>query len=31
MKPGEQAYLKECFYHGTRILLEMERTGTSDL
>jgi len=31
LRDWEQSYLKECFYYGVRILLELERSGTSDL
>ncbi|MGB8706437.1 MAG: hypothetical protein WCD72_00595 [Dehalococcoidia bacterium] len=31
LRDWEQAYLKECFYRGIRILLELERSGISDL
>jgi hypothetical protein len=27
----ELAYRKECFYHGLRVLLELERSGKSKL
>lgn len=31
LRDWEQAYLNECFYRGIRILLELERSGESDL
>jgi len=31
LRDWEQAYLKERFYYGVRVLLELERNGMSDL
>ena len=31
LRDRKQAYPKECFYRGIRILLELERSGESDL
>lgn len=31
LRDWEQAYLKECFYYGIRVLLELERTGSTSL
>ena len=30
LKQWELAYQKECFYYGIRVLLELERDGTTD-
>jgi hypothetical protein len=31
LRDWELAYRKECFYHGIRVLMELERTGTTKL
>ena len=31
LRDWELAYRKECFYHGIRVLLELERQGKSKL
>jgi len=31
LRDWEEIYLKECFYYGIRVLLELERHGKTDL
>jgi hypothetical protein len=31
LRDWELAYRKECFYHGIRVLMELERSGKSKL
>lgn len=31
LREWEEAYRKECFYYGIRVLLELERSGSTDL
>lgn len=31
LEDWELAYMKECFYYGLRVLLELERTGKTKL